>query len=260
MKLNDNKIEISFIKLFDNLEEELETSEKLSINDKLIYCLLHWYCVIGKSDSNDYSNDNYEGMLNVSPAQPTRSFKRLENIGIIKTSIQSGKNVERTILKRPREDCSFIPVTTAILKWPGLNSTDKAIYSLIRLYAEEWGVCKASSKDIAERLGINSRTVIRSVQTLEENGLIRTNLLKSNRKEIKVLIDLWKKENEFEWTNRLKKRELTEEERLHENLYEEDLDRLSTNDKVIDMVQEYLDRFEEEHEEEICEAVSYLKG
>lgn len=235
-------IEVRFLKIHNQLEEQLGIKEKLTIADKLVYELLLWYCVINKTNYNTFSNDDYSVMLNLNMSQPSRSFKKLEELKIINIK-RNGKSREIKLLKKPGKNDGFIPVPISLLKCD-FTLAEKMIYCVIRLYSENFGDCRINNNEISERSGVDRRTVIRAIQKLEEDGIIRVENIDKNKRVIHILVDFWKKSTEnYSKTGEV---ELTDEELS--NL--EFMTRLSEDEAFYNAVHDWLDYNENKYETE----------
>lgn len=188
-----------FIKLFDGIDEKCDNGIKLNQADKLIYSAFYSYCELNHSNTNEYSNDTYSIITKTNYNQPSKSFKKLEEAGLIEIERTGNKRILKRTKRLPK-DATFIKIYTSVLNYNGLTINEKIVYSVIHTLSEGIvvngvNVCKGSNEMIAERAGCTKRTVINSITRLEELGLIEIAYDESRRKrDITISVDLWDKD------------------------------------------------------------------
>ena len=190
-----NKL-VWFFKLYDGLDEACKNEVKLNQADKLIYGAFDGYCNLNHTDKNDYSNDVYSIITKTNRNQPSKSFKKLEEAGLVEIEQNGNKRTIKKV-KKFSKDSTFVKIYTSVMDYEGLTISEKIVYSVIHTLSEGIvvdgeNVCKGSNDLIAKRANCTKRTVITAIQKLEDLGLIEVSYDDSNRKrDIKIAIDLW---------------------------------------------------------------------
>ena len=95
----------------------------------------------------------------------------------------------------------FIQIENNFINNPNYTTVEKLIYMSLCTYAFQKNNCYPSHSTLAENLGINRRTVIRTLKSLEEKGaiIVIKRKFQSNRKtsNLYILADIDNNTGEF---------------------------------------------------------------
>ena len=95
----------------------------------------------------------------------------------------------------------FIQIENNFINNPNYTTVEKLIYMSLCTYAFQKNNCYPSHSTLAENLGVNKRTIIRNLKTLEEKGgiIIISRKMESNRRlsNLYVLAEIDSNTGEF---------------------------------------------------------------
>lgn len=74
-----------------------------------------------------------------------------------------------------------IIIDDSIVKSNSINSTDKLVYGVIKVLANNLGYCYASNDYIAQKVNLSKRTITNSIKNLKQANYIRVEIINYQR-------------------------------------------------------------------------------